>query len=77
MENFKLNKVVVALLGANACLFPALALSQTNDRRQSILHTRALIMGRYGMLRCANNFSNGCGTKKCRECDVIDDEKNQ
>jgi iron complex outermembrane receptor protein len=31
MENFKLNKVVVALLGANACLFPALALSQTNE----------------------------------------------
>ena len=26
------------------------------------------------MLTCANNFSNGYGTKNCDECKVIDDE---
>ena len=31
-------------------------------------------MGRYGMLKCANNFSNGHGTKICEACDTIDDE---
>ena len=41
---------------------------------QSILYTRALIMGRYGMLQCANNFSNGYGGKLCKKCDEIDDE---
>ena len=40
----------------------------------SIEYTRALIMGRYGMLKCANNFSNGHGTKKCDVCNVIDNE---
>ena len=43
-------------------------------RNHSILHTRALIMGRYGMLKCANNFSSGHGTKKCDLCKVVDDE---
>ena len=41
---------------------------------QSILNIRALIMGRYGMLKCANNFSNGHGTKMCDMCKVKDDE---
>ena len=40
----------------------------------SVLHTRALIMGRYGMLKCANNFSHGHGTKVCDVCKVKDDE---
>ena len=31
-------------------------------------------MGRYGMLRCANNFSHGHGTKMCDLCGVEDDE---
>ena len=44
------------------------------SRNHSILHTRALIMGRYGMLKCANNFSYGHGTKDCNSCKVIDDE---
>ena len=43
-------------------------------RNHSILHTRALIMGRYGMLKCANNFSSGHGTKMCDVCKVVDDE---
>ena len=43
-------------------------------RNPSIISTRALIMGRYGMLKCANNFSYGHGTKLCDKCKVIDDE---
>ena len=31
-------------------------------------------MGRYGMLKCASNFSNGHGTKICEACNTIDDE---
>ena len=38
------------------------------------LITRAYIMGRYGMLKCAANFSCGYGSKNCSECGVIDDE---
>ena len=43
-------------------------------RYPSIVYTRALIMGRYGMLKCANNFSVGSGTRICMECDIKDDE---
>ena len=43
----------------------------------SILHTRALIMGRYGMLKCANNFSHGHGTKMCNLCNITDDESHR
>ena len=39
-----------------------------------ILYTRALIMGRFGMLKCASNYHNGFGTKMCSECKVKDDE---
>ena len=38
------------------------------------LITRAYIMGRYGMLQCASNFSSGYGGKVCSQCGVIDDE---
>ena len=38
------------------------------------IQTRALIMGRYGMLECRNNFSMGSGVKTCGVCNVIDDE---
>ena len=31
-------------------------------------------MGRYGMLKCASNFSNGHGTKICEACETLDDE---
>ena len=35
---------------------------------------RALIMGRYHMLKCANNFSTGFKTRECDVCHVLDDE---
>ena len=45
-----------------------------SEKNPSIVHTRALIMARYGMLKCANNFSTGFGTKNCDVCGVIDNE---
>ena len=47
------------------------------DCYPSIIYTRALIMGRYRMLQCANNFSNGYGTKLCDYCKVVDDEEHR
>ena len=41
------------------------------------LNARAYIMGRYGMLQCAANFSNGYGGKNCKRCLVIDDEQHR
>ena len=41
------------------------------------LIARAYIMGRYGMLQCAANFSSGYGGKNCRECGVVDDEEHR
>ena len=38
------------------------------------LIARAYIMGRYGMLQCASNFSMGYGGKMCGQCNMIDDE---
>ena len=38
------------------------------------LVAKAYIMGRYGMLKCAANFSNGYGGKNCNKCKVLDDE---
>ena len=38
------------------------------------IKARAIIMGRYMMLDCANNFENKYGSKKCDVCNVIDDE---
>ena len=43
-------------------------------KRNNKLVARAYIMGRYGMLQCAANFSNGYGGKNCRRCNVLDDE---
>ena len=47
------------------------------DCHNSIHYTRALIMGRYGMLKCAKNFNNGFGTKLCDTCNVCDDENHR
>ena len=47
------------------------------SKNQSVTFTRALIMGRYGMLQCANNFSNGYGSKDCKSCCVIDNENHR
>ena len=41
------------------------------------LIARAYIMGRYGMLQCASNFSMGYGGKICSQCDMIDDENHR
>ena len=38
---------------------------------------RVYIMGRYGMLQCAANFSNGYGGKNRAHCGVIDDENHR
>ena len=34
-------------------------------------------MGRYGMLQCAANFSDGYGGKDCRKCWVEDNEQHR
>ena len=34
-------------------------------------------MGRYSMLQCASNFSNGYGGKNCKKCHVVDDESHR
>ena len=47
------------------------------SQHQYILYTRALIMGRYGMLKCASNYSVGFGTKICDTCDVLDNESHR
>ena len=47
------------------------------NQYQSIIHARSLIMGRYGMLQCAQNFSNGYGSKLCSKCKVVDDESHR
>ena len=46
-------------------------------RYQFILYTRTLVMGRFGMLKCASNFSVGYGTKTCDICGVLDDESHR
>ena len=46
-------------------------------RNQSIIHARALIMGRLGMLQCAKNFAIHHGTKQCKDCGVLDDESHR
>ena len=40
----------------------------------SLKATRALIMGRFGMLLCNANYSKGVGGKLCTICKVVDDE---
>ena len=40
---------------------------------RSALETRAMIMGRYGMLDCRANHSMGYGSRECSPCMVMDD----
>ena len=40
----------------------------------SITASRAIIMGRYGMLQCKANFSLGKRDKNCGSCGTLDDE---
>ena len=46
-------------------------------QNQKLITTRALIMGRAGMLQCANNFSTKYKTKNCSDCGVIDGESHR
>ena len=43
-------------------------------KNQTMVYTRAFIMGRAGMLQCANNFANKYGGKMCRDCNCVDNE---
>ena len=43
----------------------------------SVLETRALIMGRYGMLDCAANFTMKYNGKDCKHCGTLDDENHR
>ena len=43
-------------------------------RHLTSMKTRALIMGRYGMLDCRNNYAMKYGGKVCPECNTVDDE---
>ena len=43
----------------------------------SVLVTRAVIMGHYGMLNCKANFSSGSRNKACNMCSVLDDENHR
>ena len=43
-------------------------------RNLTSMQTRALIMGRYGMLDCKNNYAMKYGSKMCLDCDTVDDE---
>ena len=38
---------------------------------------RTIIMARYGMLDCANNYKGKYGTKICTTCNVIDNESHR
>ena len=41
------------------------------------LTVRAYILGQYGMLQCAANFSTGYGSKNCKTCNVVDNESHR
>ena len=43
----------------------------------SVVVTRAVIMGRYGMLKCRANFSSSFKDKNCPSCKMIDDENHR
>ena len=46
-------------------------------KHTSMIHAKAYMMGKYGMLDCANNFANMYGGKQCRRCGVTDDESHR
>ena len=43
----------------------------------SVVVARAVIMGRYGMLKCRANFSSSFKDKNCPSCKMIDDENHR
>ena len=64
------TKSIVPLLECSNYLRKPRTFMKENNK----LITRAYIMGRYGMLQCAANYSMGYATKLCKECGVTDDE---
>ena len=46
-------------------------------RHLNCIETRAFIMGRFGMLDCKANFSNGYGGKVCDQCGMDDNEEHR
>ena len=46
-------------------------------KHHELIHARAYLMGKYGMLECANNYANKHGGKTCRECGATDDESHR
>ena len=43
----------------------------------SAIVTRAVVMGRYGMLKCRANFSSSFTDKNCPACKTVDDEQHR
>ena len=46
-------------------------------RHGFVIVTRALIMGRFGMLQCKANYSYGSKNKNCDTCKVLDDKNHR
>ena len=67
------TKHLVAILEDQNYVRRAATFMQKNNK----LIARAYIMGQYGMLQCASNFSNGYGSKLCKRCGTIDDENHR
>ena len=68
----KTKNLIPLLEDENYCRKPQPFMNRNNK-----LIARAYLMGRYGMLQCAANFSMGYGGKNCRQCGVIDDEQHR
>ena len=67
------TKTIVPLLENPDYVRKPQSFMKTNNK----IMARAYIMGRYGMLQCAANYSTGYATKDCRECGVTDDENHR
>ena len=67
------TKTIVPVLESPEYVRRPQSFMKTNNK----LMARAYIMGRYGMLQCAANYSTGYATKDCRECDMTDDENHR
>ena len=68
-EKTKTKSLIPLLENESYCRKPPQFMNRNNK-----LIARAYIMGRYGMLQCAANFSMGYGGKNCSKCGVIDNE---
>ena len=46
-------------------------------KHESLNYAKVLIMSRYGMLDCANNYAIKYGGKLCKSCNETDDENHR